>query len=108
MLAAICSLKEDKAPGLDGFPIKFYAEFWEVIGEDVMAALNEFNQSVAWCWSLNSSFLAVILKKKGAAEMKDFRPITLLGSLYKILAKVLAKGLEEVMDGIISQCSVPL
>ena len=35
-------------------------------------------------------------------NIKDFRPISLIGSIYKILAKVLANRLRLVLDGLIS------
>lgn len=44
VLEALVALKEDKAPGPNGFPMKFYKVFWEVIKNDVMAVLREFNQ----------------------------------------------------------------
>ena len=40
--------------------------------------------------SLNASFLALIPKKVDAVEIKDFRPINLVGGIYKIISKVLA------------------
>ena len=43
--------------------------------------------------SLNASFLALIPKKVDAVEIKDFRPISLVGVIYKIIAKVLANRL---------------
>ncbi|GKV49682.1 hypothetical protein SLEP1_g56420 [Rubroshorea leprosula] len=52
---------------------------------------------------LNSSFLTYIPKKLSPRELKDFRPISLIGCMYKLLAKVLANRLKDVMPGIISE-----
>jgi len=43
VVAALHSLKDDKASGPDGFPSKFYIEFWEVIRPNVMEVLVEFH-----------------------------------------------------------------
>jgi hypothetical protein len=40
--------------------------------------------------SINATFLTLIPKKSNANEVRDFRPIALVGSIYKIVAKVLA------------------
>ena len=53
--------------------------------------------------SLNVTFIALVPKKNGASNIRDFRPISLLGSVYKILAKVLANRLKEVLDPLISE-----
>jgi hypothetical protein len=47
-------------------------------------------------------FVALIPKINSPLELKDFRPISLLGCLYKLLAKVLARRLTRVMNAIIS------
>jgi hypothetical protein len=39
----------------------------------------------------------------GAKEIKDFRPISLMGGIYKIIAKVLANRIRKVMDRVISK-----
>ena len=44
----------------------------------------------------------LIPKKANAVEVKDFRPISLVGSVYKILAKVLANRLSMVLAAVIS------
>ena len=51
---------------------------------------------------LNATFLCLIPKKVNAINIKDFRPISLVGSLYKLLAKVLAHRLCGVLDKLIS------
>ena len=43
--------------------------------------------------SINASFISLIPQEVGARSLKDFRTISLLGGLYKILAKVLANRL---------------
>ena len=52
--------------------------------------------------SLNVTFLALIPKKPGAQECKDFRPISLVTGMYKIIAKVLANRLSGVLSKLIS------
>ena len=53
--------------------------------------------------SLNVTFIALVPKKNGASNIRDFRLISLVGSVYKILAKVLANRLKEVLDQLISE-----
>ena len=52
--------------------------------------------------SLNDTFLVLIPKKGNVEDIKDYRPISLLGRLYKILAKVLANRLRRVIDKVVS------
>ena len=51
--------------------------------------------------SLNASFIALIPKKQNASNIRDFQPISLIGSVYKLLAKVLANRLRVVLDSLI-------
>jgi hypothetical protein len=53
--------------------------------------------------SLNVSFIALIPKIPGAISLKDFRPISLVGGIYKIIAKVLANRLKTVLEKVISK-----
>ena len=70
---------------------------------DVLAVFDEFYQHSKFEKSLNATFIALIPKKNGASNIRDFRPISLVGSVYKILAKVLANRLKEVLDQLISE-----
>ena len=44
----------------------------------------------------------LISKKESAKDLRDFHPINLVGSLYKILAKVLVNRLKRVVRKVIS------
>jgi hypothetical protein len=93
----------DKAPGPDGFTMAFFKECWGVIKGDFMAVFTEFHDQGEFVKSINSTFIALIPKVHGAKEIKDFRPISLVGGIYKIIAKVLANRMRCVMDRIISK-----
>ncbi|KAK2456657.1 hypothetical protein QL285_004005 [Trifolium repens] len=51
---------------------------------------------------LNSTNIALIPKGDNQVSMKDWRPIALCNVLYKVVAKVLANRLKEVLDKCIS------
>ena len=46
-----------------------------------MAFLDHFHRSSEFERSLNASFLSLIPKKNNALNIKDFRPISLVGSV---------------------------
>ena len=45
----------------------------------------------------------MIPKISNAINIKDYRPISLVGSIYKLLSKVLANRLRVVLDSLISE-----
>ena len=67
-----------------------------------MAVFHNFHTQAVFEKSLNALFLALIPKKVDAVEVKDFRPISLVGGIYKIISKVLANRLRKVAHGLIS------
>uniref|UniRef100_A0A2N9FH95 Reverse transcriptase domain-containing protein n=1 Tax=Fagus sylvatica TaxID=28930 RepID=A0A2N9FH95_FAGSY len=73
----------DKAPGPDGFPMAFFQACWDVVHTEVMESIKYFHEVAAM-------------------EVKDFRPISLVGGMYKIFAKLLASRLKMVLHKIIS------
>ena len=97
----IASLNGEKAPGSDGFPIAFWSFSWEFVKDEVMDFFKEFYEKKKFVRSLTATFLVLIPKKGNVEDIKDYRPISLLG-LYKILAKVLANRLRRVLDKVIS------
>ena len=102
VLGVIKEMQGDKAPGPDGFTMGFFQHCWQVLQDDIMGFFEEVFEHGQFEKSLNATFLALIPKKSNAVNIKDFRPISLIGSIYKILAKVLANRLRLVLDGLIS------
>jgi hypothetical protein len=93
----------DKASGPDGFSMAFFQVCWDVLRMDIMKVFGEFHAGGRFEKSLNGTFISLIPKISGAMELKDFRPISVVGGIYKIIAKVLANRLKTVLDKIISK-----
>ncbi|RVW93853.1 Zinc finger CCCH domain-containing protein 37 [Vitis vinifera] len=62
---------------------------------------DEFHEHGGFVRSLNSTFLVLIPKKAGAEDLRDFRPISFVGGLYKLLTKVLANRLKKVVGKVV-------
>jgi hypothetical protein len=67
-----------------------------------MAVFSDFHARGKFEKSCNSTFISLIPKVSEASYLKDFRPISLVSGIYKIISKVLANRLRLVMDRIIS------
>ncbi|GJW92040.1 RNA-directed DNA polymerase, eukaryota [Tanacetum coccineum] len=97
---AVWDCGSDKSPGPDGFSFGFYRKFWTCIENDVFAAVNYFFTFGDIPKGCNACFIALIPKVHDANLVKDFRPISLIGSIYKIIAKILANRLVGVLGDI--------
>ena len=95
----IQSFHGDKSPGPDGFSMAFFQACWGIVKPDLMAI--SFFANGQFEKSLNATFITLIPKKHAANEIRDFRPISLVGGVYKIITKVLANCLCSVMGDII-------
>ena len=96
-------MEGDKAPGPDGFMMAFFHHCWRVMESDILAFFDESYDYGKFEKSLNASFNALNSKKHKASNIRDFRLISLLSSVYKMLAKVLAYQLRGVLNGLISE-----
>ena len=103
VFAALSDLGKDKALGLDGFTMAFWSFCWDVVKVELMGFFRDFHERGRFVKSLNATFLVLVPKKGGAEDLKDFRPISLVGSLYKLLAKVLPNRIKKVMGKVISE-----
>ncbi|GJV52789.1 RNA-directed DNA polymerase, eukaryota [Tanacetum coccineum] len=93
----------DKTPGPDGFTFGFYRRYWRIIERDVIKAVKWFFTNGSIPNGGNASFITLIPKITNANMVKDFRPISLIGSIYKIVAKILANRLVTVLDGLVNE-----
>ena len=100
---ALRELNGEKAPGPDGYTVAFWQFSWDIVKDEVMAVFRDFFVNGKFVKSMNSIFLVMVPKKEGADDFKDFRPISCVGSLYKLIAKVLANRLKKVMGSVVNK-----
>ena len=91
-----------KCSGPDGITFGFIKDFWEILRDDVMRFIMKFHRNGRLTKGINSTFIDLIPKVESPQRLNDFRPISLVGSMYKILAKVLANRLRLVIGSVIS------
>ena len=99
----ILEANPSKAPGYDGFNLKCIKKMWPVIEEDFCAYIKNFFETGKLHASFNTTWITLIPKKKCLLEVTDFRPISLVGSLYKVIAKVLSRRIKGVLPSIIGE-----
>lgn len=101
--AAIRELPPDRAPGPDGFTGAFYKASWSFIKHEVMAAVGAFSFGDSRAFGrLNSALVVLLLKHPEAACPTDYRPITMIHCIAKLVSKALALWLTPKMQLLVS------
>lgn len=97
---AIKGMNPSSAPGPDGLPVKFFQTFWNVIKQEVMALFDEFYVGSIDLARLNYGIISLIPKVPGASDIRQFRPITVINVIFRILAKGYANRVTPLADRI--------
>jgi hypothetical protein len=85
----------------NGFPIIFYQHFWPIVKEDVLRLFQAFSKGKLQISQLSRGMVCFIPKKDQALTVKDYRPISLLNCIYKLITRVLTFRFEKVQQQIV-------
>nr|GFC51160.1 RNA-directed DNA polymerase, eukaryota, reverse transcriptase zinc-binding domain protein [Tanacetum cinerariifolium] len=77
-------------------------KYWDLIGSDLCEAVVYFFVKGSFPKGCNSSFIALIPKVLDAKFVSDFRHISLIGCVYKVVTKILANRLMKVVSDLVS------
>ena len=105
---ALKELNDKSAPGHDGLTPSFYKHFWHVIGPLVHASFIKAFHVGQLSLSQRRAVIIQIHKGKGLTRdiLKNWRPISLTNTDYKILAKALAIRIQYTLNNVINDDQV--
>ena len=99
---AVFQMEHNKAPSPDGFLVKFYQVFWNLIKDDLMALFMDFHKEELNLYSLNFGIITLIPKVQEAAKIQQYRPIYVLNVSFKFFTKVGTNRLNKVAQTVVS------
>jgi len=96
-----------RSPEPDGIIFGFIKDFFLDMKDDFFCFLNDFHRNGKLTRGINSTFIALIPKVESPQRLNDFRPISMVGCMYKVLAKVLANRLRAMIGSVVSDSQLP-
>lgn len=101
---ALKQMKKNKCPGLDGLTPEFYLRFWPYLAKAFHKLFTDIVKNNLLHTTARDSIFSLLDKPdKNPLHVKNWRPLTLLNTDYKIFAKVLANRMLQVLPYIVSQ-----
>ena len=98
------NMNNDPSPGSDGFSAEFFKFFWKKIGTSVVRSLNYGFQEGKLSVTQRKGIVTCIPKEdKPKKFLKNWRPITLLNTIYKIASGVISTRIKSVLNKLISK-----
>lgn len=98
---ALNSMKPFKAPGPDGFQAIFFKKYWHIVGKDVWRMVSGAFASGRIDPTLIETLIALIPKGDNPITFKEFCPISLCNTIYKILTKVQVNRNRPILSNLI-------
>ncbi|KAK1314810.1 hypothetical protein QJS10_CPA01g01582 [Acorus calamus] len=99
---ALQGMKSSSSPGPDGFPASFYKKCWKIVKEEVILAVQSFFRDGKLLKQLNTTFISLIPKSQNADSLEQYRPISLCNTIYKLITKIMATRIQDVLPSLIS------
>ena len=104
---AIDSLNSDAAPGSDGLTAQFYKIFKKLILTDLYEVFNNIFLKGKMPKTMREAIVKLLYKKNDHKNIRNWRPISLLNTDYKILSKIIVNRLIPIFENYIlpQQCT---
>ncbi|CAI5470727.1 unnamed protein product [Closterium sp. Yama58-4] len=100
---ALVGLPRGKSPGHDGLPPELFKAHWDLLGGPLVEFARRFEKTGLLDESITTAVTVLLHKKGPLDQLGNYRPITLLSTIYKVLAKLLANRLKKELHQIVSE-----
>ena len=101
---ALKNMKCNKSPGTDGFTAEFFKCFWSRLGVFVVRALNHgFRKGELSSVQKEGLIITIPKGDKPRNYIKNWRPLSLLNTVYKIGSSCIANRLKSVLPKLINE-----
>ncbi|CAM2112659.1 unnamed protein product [Caretta caretta] len=98
---ALRRMPTNKSLGMDGLTVEFYRAFWDVLGPDLVTVWAESLQSGVLPLLCRRAVLALLPKKGDLHDLRNWRPVSLLSTDYKVVAKAISLRLGSVLADVL-------
>jgi len=89
------------SPGPDGFQCICFKQYWHIVGGDVTTLVTQAFATCTFDSVIAETLIALIPKVDCPKCFKEFRPISLCNTKYKLIKKVLVNRLRLFRDQIV-------
>ena len=105
---ALKMLNNGTSPGIDGLSTEFLKFFWGKLNKTIVDSFNFSFSKGSLSYTQKLAIITLLHKGKELPrhKLKNWRPISLTNSDYKILAKCLANRLCKVIEKVVSEDQV--
>jgi len=100
---AVWQCEGTKSSGSNGFNFNFLKKSWEFKKVEVVEAVGQFYETEGILKGCNASFIALVPKVRDPSSLEQYKPISLVGVMYKIIAKLLADRIKKVFSSIVDE-----
>ena len=101
LLASISAIDASACPGEDGLTRQFFLEFWDIVRIPLLQGFQTFFSTGSLPVSLCSGIISLIPKGGDHSDLRQWRPITLLSTVYKVLARMISARLTPLLPDLI-------
>lgn len=99
---AIFNIGEEKSADPHGFTLSFFKASWDIIGDDLYVAVQDFFRNGKLLWEIIHTIISMLPKVSTPKGVTDYRPISCCNVVYKCVSKILADRVKEGLNLIVS------